>query len=285
VGSITDINDIAAVLAHTKPLPQEANSPLLHYRRKANDAHNLLAYVERNLSRVRTYQGPRDKHLRLLSRMTLLGVVEAFERFLKETAALCIDHVAPHVADDRFADFKVHGDRLAAHFGEGSVGMALAESDTWLDCESINRRFQRVLADPFRKDTKFFLVPSEHQERGEGWRHTTLEVVFQVRHTIVHNAGVLTKSDAAKLRLLLRRHVDAPRVLWPERDDVRSIKEFLDEMAQRATDRVAVRLGKLLDEFLVSDASLFTPSSKAQEIADRMQVPFEVGGVRAIPRW
>jgi hypothetical protein len=269
---VTVREDVATIVAHTTPLPPEAASPLAHFERKANDARNLLDYVIRNVGRVRT------------CRMALLEVVEAFERFLKETAARCIDEVAPNIADDRFADLKVPGDRLALHFAEGSIGKALSESDTWLDCESINRRFQRVLADPFRRDTKFFALPSEQQDRLEGWRQTTLEVVFQMRHTIVHNAGVLTRSDAAKLRLLLRRHVDAPAVLWPERGDVIAVKEFLNDLATWMTGRVAQRLGALLSEFHTSDPTLFDAAEKAQQLADGLQAPVEVSGARAVPR-
>jgi hypothetical protein len=80
--------------------------------------------------------------------MVLLSLVEAFERFIKETAALCIDHIGPLILDDRLKEFKLTGNTLAAHFTEKSLGKSLCESDTWLDCKEIDERFRRILSLP-----------------------------------------------------------------------------------------------------------------------------------------
>ena len=41
--------------------------------------------------------------------MILVNLVETFERYLKETAAACVDHLGRYVLDDRFNAFKVQG--------------------------------------------------------------------------------------------------------------------------------------------------------------------------------
>ena len=74
--------------------------------------------------------------------MALVILVEAFERFLKEVAAECVDCLANFIVDDRFNAFKIQGSGLASHFGSGTLGKSLCESSTWLDCEEINDRFR-----------------------------------------------------------------------------------------------------------------------------------------------
>lgn len=216
--------------------------------------------------------------------MVILSLVEAFERFVKETAALCIDHIAPLVRDDRLKDFKLTGDTLAAHFNEKSLGKSLCESVTWLDCENINLRFRRILAEPFNKDTKWHIFPTDKQVTGEGWRSETLDVIWQLRHTIVHNAGVITQSDGAKFRLLTQAKVNAPVVLWPEKSDVQNVKMFLDDTADVVNQRVVGRIGNLLTILLQNDRALFEPGTKAQELADLFRHPVTIDAVTAIPK-
>lgn len=276
---------IKAIPGHNTPLPGEAAAPLSHYERTANDAWNLLAYIERNLKRTSIYQGPYDRHFHRLCTRVLLALAEAFERFIKETAAVAIDHVATLLLDDRLSIFAVNGHRMAAHFAERGLGKSLCESEQWLDCDKIDERFRRILADPFSRDSRprFFFLPAESQASGEGWRRETLSIVWQLRHTIVHNAGVITRSDAAKLRLLVKSPVAAPVVLWPDKGDVQSVKMFLGDLAMVLTQRVAKRLGELLTLIHADDSALLEPATKAQELADQLQADVTIAGSTARP--
>ncbi len=92
-------------------------------------------------------------------------------------------------------------------------------------------------------------------------RYETLGVVWQLRHTIVHNVGVITQSDAIKFRLLVRA---------PRRDDIRYLKRFLDETAERCNRRIGERLAELLTAIHASDPTLFLP----QEVADLVTATF-----------
>jgi hypothetical protein len=108
---------IKNILTHVKPLPREAETPLSHYWRSGIDTWNLLAYIERNFGRLTLYQTVLERHLTRLNAMLLVSLIENFERFLKETAAACVDHLAHFVLDDRFNEFKIQGSALAVHFG------------------------------------------------------------------------------------------------------------------------------------------------------------------------
>jgi hypothetical protein len=85
-----------------------------------------------------------------------------------------------------------------------------------------------------------------------------------LRHTIVHNVGVVTQSDAIKLRLLVRAPVAQMQVLAPTQDDIRYLKRFLDETAERSNRRIGERLAELLTAIHAMDPGLFAP----QEMAD-----------------
>src|SRR5947209_4869789 len=101
------------ILQHVGPLPPEADSPLAHYTRSATDVWNLLAYLERNLRGPGIYAAVRDRHVVRLNSMILVNLIETFERFLKEAAAVCVDHLAEFVLDKRFDEFQIKGGVLA----------------------------------------------------------------------------------------------------------------------------------------------------------------------------
>ncbi len=102
--------------------------------------------------------------------MILVNLVETFERYLKEVAAACVDHLARYVLDDRFNAFRIQGSALAAHFGTDTLGRSLCESATWLDCDEVNERFRRLLSRRFESGD-FFLFPSSRRPSGSGSRH------------------------------------------------------------------------------------------------------------------
>ena len=260
---------------HVVNLPVEAVVPRLHYERSANDSWATVIYFERNLGRVNVHQAASERHMSRLYIMVLLSVVEAFERFLKEIAAVCVDQVGRIVLDDRLDVFSLKGDVLAAHFQAATIGKSLCESSTWLDCKEINRRFKRILADPFTEGT-FELFPNQTNSPNFA-RRRLVEIVFQLRHSIVHNAAVITESDALKLRLLTKAPVVGSQVLWPTRGDVWYVKLFLDQTVKQLNEEIGDRLAKLMTALHGVDSNLFDPATRAQELADLFRRSSQVG--------
>jgi hypothetical protein len=271
---------IKDILKHVEPLPPEAGSPLAHYRRSGTDLANLLEYVRKAFDQIGTLKpAVVSRHLAQLHGMVLVNLVETFERYLKEAAAACIDALGAFVLDDRFDGFRVQGSHLAVHFGTDTLGKALCESSTWLDTASINTRFRSLLADPF-EEGKFVLFPNPKKDPpADRERYETLELVWQLRHTVVHNVGVITQSDAVKFRLLVRDAVASPRFLVPTRDDIRHLKRFLDETADVCNERLGKRLAEVLTALHTGDPTLFAP----KDVADRLTATFgfvlQVAGV------
>lgn len=283
---------IKDILRHTQPLPEAAKAPFLHYRRTGTDIWNSLAYIERAFRLIEDspggpglYRTVADRHLGRLYGMALVQFVENFERFLKEIAAACVDSLVSFVTDDRFNVFKIQATALASHFDTDTIGKSLCESATWLDCEETNERFRKLLSDPHQVGgQQFNLFPKPNQQpAADVWRFATLNIVWQIRHTVVHNVGVITQSDAAKLRLLAKEPVQAPRVLTPERPDLTYLARFLDETAIVCNRRVGERLAALLTTILTADPGLFQPQSMADNLAATFRIQLVVSGATGVP--
>jgi hypothetical protein len=278
-GRATDfMQSIKEILHHVAQPPPEAATPLAHYQRSSDDLWNLREYVGVNLAKRRHSKPVLNEHMQRLHGMVLVHFIESFERFLKETAAVCVDALGEFVLDDRFNAFRVQGSALAAHFGTDTLGKSLCESIIWLDCDEINARFRKLLADPF-EDGDFLLFPKATQQpAAERGRYEVLNILWQLRHTIVHNVGVVTQSDAIKLRLLVREQVRAGHVLAPSRDDLRHARRFLDQAAKQANDRVGRRLADLLTTLVATNPILFDPQDTADRLTRLFGVALTVAG-------
>ena len=280
----TDLaQEIREMIAHVAPLPAEAGTPFAHFERSLRDVWNLLLYFERNLKRVTVQPAALRTHMERLHGMLLVNLIETFERYLKEVAAVCVDSLARYVLDDRFNAFHVRGSALAAHFGADTLGRSLCEVAIWLDCEEINDRFRKLLADPFQKDGRFHLFPRQSQDPdSERWRFETLSIVWQLWHTVVHNVGVITQSDAIKLRLLVRTAVPSMQVLSPTRDDIRFLRRFLAETAEVANRRIGTRLAELLSTIHAGNPAPFVPQEMADRIAGTFGFVLSVAGAPGV---
>lgn len=269
---------VKEVLSHTRPLPPESESPIAHYEKAANSNISLIKYVENHLDISGLYRAALDRHMAHMYRLVVANLIETFERFIKELAAICIDHVAIYVNDGRYDSFSTKGGQIVAHFRAGSIGKALCESDTWLNNNDINDRFRRILKPPSGKPGEF-LFPNEDQHPvAERDTASTLSILWQIRHNLTHNSGVLTGSDSMKLRMLSKGAVEQDCILSPSRDDLRFVKRFLTETANRTNERVGKRLADLLTEIHYTDSTLFLAQEKADEISRLIRLPLSIAG-------
>ncbi len=263
---------------HSEPLPRESRSPIGHFR------HTQAAFVK-TLAWAARKPGPAGgKHLGRVRQMALVSMVENLERFFKELAAGCVDLLAPVTSDDRFDDFNIRGSSLVGYYTAGSIGKALSEPLLWHDCKVVNDRFKSLLDDTSRAARPldpFQLFPKQPAVERE--RLDSLQLVWQLRHSVVHNVGVVTEADAVKLRVLAQRRVPAPRVLVPTADDMDCLGRFLRETADRCNTRVAERLADLLSRIHADDPTLVDPAERARYLADTFRVPVTVAGEAAAP--
>ena len=272
---------IKDTLRHTRPMSREAAVPFAHYQDAIAGQWGLLRYVHDNFKKLSLSKTALNSHLAQLNSMLLIHLIESFERLLKELAAVCVDVLAPCILDDRFNVFRLQGSALAAHFEEETIGKSLCESSTWLDCDEINDRFRKLLKDPFTDGGDFTLF-KKHPAASRA-RYDTLSLVWQLRHTMVHNVGVITHSDAVKLRLFARENVQAKEVLSPTKDDLRYLKRFLDETAAECNKQIGDRLAELLTTLHQDNPSLFAPRDIADQISRVFGFALTVDGVVGTP--
>ncbi|HLN29862.1 MAG TPA: hypothetical protein VK395_19110 [Gemmataceae bacterium] len=272
-------NMVRALLQHTSPLPEEADCPIRHFDRSANIGLSLIKYIDDHIDPNDIYQAGYDRHLGHLRRMALAELIESFERFLKELASLCVDFLAPYTLDDRFDEFVPRrSEQIAAFVTAGSIGRALCESDTWIKNESINRRFRALLKMPFGADWEFLFPNPVQPPEVERARAETLAILWQIRHNLAHNVGVITHSDSMKFRVLIKEGVAAERRLAPSIEDLRYVKRFLFETASHTNERVGTRLGEVLGKFHADDPGLFDAQLKAKEISQRFEWSISIHG-------
>jgi hypothetical protein len=217
--------------------------------------------------------------------MVLAELIESFERFLKELATVCVDQLAPYTLDDRFDEFAPkRTEQVAAFVTAGSIGRALCESDTWINNDTINKRFRSLLKTPFGKEWVFlFPGPDQGKDNQLKRRAATLAILWQIRHNLAHNVGIITHSDSMKLRMLIGGPVHPDCQLSPTTDDLRYVKRFLSETATDVNQLVGARLALLLGNFHVADPSLYDAQAKVDEISQRFALPLTIGGHIGVP--
>jgi hypothetical protein len=270
---------VREVVRHTAPLHPLADRPIRHFERSANSGSLLLEYLEGRIDPGAVSAAVYNRYLGHLRRMILAELIESFERFLKELASVCIDYLAPYTTDDRFDDFLPRrGGTVAAFVNATSIGRALCESDTWLSNATINARFASLLKDPAGADWELLFPQNNQQPAAERDRAATLGVLWQIRHNLAHNVGVITQSDSMRFRVLSGGPVEADRRLSPTENDLRYAKRFLTETATRTNERVGLRLAHLLGLFHAADPALFDPQTRADEVSQRFAFSVTIHG-------
>jgi len=280
----TDLDrKIEEIVQHTSPLPAVSTSPILHFERTVTSSIDLLKYLDDHLAAAGVSGAVYENNMSHLRRMALVSLIESFERFLKELASVCIDALVPHVGDDRFDEFSAKGGQLAFHLSAGSVGKALCESDTWLTNRSINERFKRLLKLPFGENWENLFPEENQQPQGERKRARTLSILWQIRHTITHNVGVITSSDAAKFRMLIKGTVSPDRVLRLTRRDIIRTDKFLFESSQLVNHRVGKRLEMVLDALHRDSPAFFDAQDMAYRVSRQLGFSMTINGSTGVP--
>jgi hypothetical protein len=280
----TDLNrKIEEIVQHTSPLPTVSTCPILHFERTVTSSIDLLKYLDDHLAAAGVSGAVYENNISHLRRMALVSLIESFERFLKELASVCIDALVRHVGDDRFEEFSAKGGQLAFHLSAGSVGKALCESDTWLTNRTINDRFKRLLKSPFGDNWENLFPEENQQPQSERARARTLSILWQIRHTIAHNVGVITGSDAAKFRILIKRAVSPDWVLRLAKRDIIRTDKFLFESSQSVNQRVGKQLETLLDALHRDSPAFFDAQDMADRVSRQLGFSITINGNVGIP--
>jgi hypothetical protein len=81
---------VREIRQHSSPLLPPSDCPLRPFERSANTGVSLLKYIDDHVEPDDVYAAVYDRHPGHLRRVVLAELIEAFERSLKELAAVCI---------------------------------------------------------------------------------------------------------------------------------------------------------------------------------------------------
>jgi hypothetical protein len=112
---------------------------------------------------------------------------------------------------------------------------------------------------------------------------TAGSILWQVRHTITHNVGVITGSDAGKFKMLVKADVESSRILNPGNHDIIYVKRFLSETAQSVNVRIGNRLAQVLTVLHADNPALFDSLDKANSISKELGFSVTINGSVGVP--
>ncbi|MGJ7525644.1 hypothetical protein [Variovorax sp. GB1P17] len=187
----SDIKHLARTATRT-----ELESFLALLRHQTNFTNWIISRHE-ELQKLRIKKGPKDatynKYKWYAEHLLLLEAINAFEVFYKRSIVAVGTALAPHVPADR-----VKGNidtRILWTAPPGTPAPDLIfESKLYHDLDEVDKATDALVqAKRYNKNS-----PSAALRQ----RVRTLQAVFQLRHTLSHNHGLVTASDAGKLQLL-----------------------------------------------------------------------------------
>ncbi len=258
-----------------------AEIPIKHFQNSVAHAMRLVDYLLDLKKKTPVYAKGFDRHLKAVSALAFFQMVAAFERLLKELAAVCVDEIAPLCTDDRFKEFRIRGEDATSHIHDQTVGRALCESQLWHNTNDVNDRFREVLKSI--GNLQAFTLFDKNVAGTLRSEVKTIRVMFQLRHTIAHNLGSLTRTDAGKLQRLLGQHRVGPKELDIDRKHVFYLQQFLSPLAVEINRSVAIRLGQNLTEFHGISPALIDHIDRSKALAKLFNSRFIISGHTELP--
>lgn len=215
-------------------------------------------------SRAGSSWGPKtatyDKYKWHAEHLLLLESINAFEVFFKRTLVRLGSAIGQYVPADRVKG-SIDARILWTAQNTSSASDLIFESRLYHDLDSIDqateslvqtRRYKKNNPDPVLRNTV-----------------RALQAIFQIRHTLSHNHGLLTASDAGRLSLL-GFHVKTGEVIDPTKDNLgESIRRAMQAEAVAFTSWLLGRTADYLN-YVHTHAGLQLSRPTLVELEDRI---------------
>ena len=199
--------------ANIRHLAVAAGSPLVQFQASLRNADNFLDWiVERHETLQHLYgqlalhnqnqpvQGPHgpktatfNKYRWYAEQLALLEAINHFEVFFKRTFIALGDLIQEFVPVEKVKG-EIDAKVLWSLENQPSISSLFFERQLFHDLETIDKATVMLV------DRRRYNINQPHQNMVQ--RVRCLRAVFQIRHTLSHNAGVITASDAAKFTAL-----------------------------------------------------------------------------------
>lgn len=219
------------------------SNPLREFQNSMSHQRNYLSWIDtrhEELSKLKKTKDSTFKKYRWYAeQQTLFEAVNAFEVFFKNTFIVLGEALKAYIPAEQIKG-SVDARIVWTLRGKTSAPALIFEHQLFHDLEQIDKA-SYMLIEARRYNTS---NPSE------AMRSTVkaLQGIFQIRHTLAHNQGYVTTSDAAKFQLV-GYSVKKLEVIDPQKDQTgESIRRFLQQEAKSYTawllEKTACYLGK-----------------------------------------
>ncbi len=248
-------------------------NPVTEFQNLLRHQANFLDWVEDRHERIVEYKieintlrgaanrrGPKGakeetfvKYRWYSEQLVLLEAINAFEVFYKKTFIELGEILQPYVQPEAMKDSKIDARLLWSLSGNMSVPAMLFEQKLFHDLDAVDEVLEMLIGSKRYKQQN----PAANMVD----RVRSLRSIFQVRHTLSHNNGLVTDSDAAKYRRL-RLRVAARQVIDPSKNHlgVAIFRELVAE-AKDFTDWLANAAATFLTK-CVNDRGVAVPTAK-----------------------
>lgn len=221
---------------------QLANHKSLH-----NTTNNLTGRCALSLKNT-----PYNKYSWYVRQILLLELINGFEVFYKTSIVKLAESIKPYINPE-----SLKGDvdaKILWHANENASLMALIyEKKLFHDVSSVDEATNSLICkkryNPNNKNSPIYKAVVRK-----------LEAIFQIRHTLSHNSGLVTESDAAKLKIL-GYNINTDEAIDPSADRLDlAIARFLREEAEQFTTWLRIET----KSYLASNTIKITPNERDQ---------------------
>lgn len=198
------------------------------YIKWIEDRHKELKKLKK--AGAKGNRGPKEstyqKYKWYSEQLTTLEAINAFETFYKQTLISLARAIRDHVPAERLkgaVDSKI----LWSVRGKFSMPEIMFEHQLFHDLEKVDELTAILI------QKKRYTFGSAGADLKKSIR--ALETIFQIRHTLSHNQGYVTTSDAAKFKMR-GRSIESLQVIDPSKDKLGyAIRKFLLKEAEEFT--------------------------------------------------
>jgi hypothetical protein len=224
-------------LANTSSNPLEEFKNLLRHQKNfldwIDDRHTKLQNKEKELAEIKGMggKGPKDatyrKYRWYAEQLTLLEAINNFEVFYKQTLIGLASTLQEFVPPSNIKG-SVDGKVLWSTTGSVNVASLLLEHQLFHDLDNVDKVTSMLLG------KRRYNINSPHQHLKETVK--AIQAIFQVRHTLSHNGGLVTGSDSTKFKVC-GYQVPEEEVIDPTKEKLGySILTLLKSEADNFTD-------------------------------------------------
>jgi len=246
-----------------KHLSDATNKTALEqFKTVLKNQQNYIKWIESRhtelmaLKKASGNKGPKDatynKYRWYAEQNCLLEAINAFEVFYKRSAINLAKSLRLYTPPDRMKG-AVDNKILWSVTGKFSIPELIFEHQLYHDLDNIDQATDALIQEKrYNKSNK--------KTNKLAKTNTCIGAIFQIRHTISHNYGLVTRSDCAKFKFASFESTSG-EVIDPTKNSFGlSVNRFLEVEAEAFTEWLLINTAKYLKEL---NASIGTPLQKS----------------------